>query len=68
MSTVAFEDVCGARAKRRVMVGMNKFNIFITAMFVSYFLLNYDGPLCYFGLLILAVILMTTNQLHKLQS
>ena len=36
-STVTFENVCRVHTKRQVIIKMNKFNMFITARFVSYF-------------------------------
>ena len=32
MSTVTFENVCRAHTKRQVLIKMNKFNMFITAV------------------------------------
>ena len=36
MSTVTFENVCTAHTKRQVIIKMNKFNMFITAVCVLF--------------------------------
>ena len=36
MSTVTFENVCRAHTKRQVIIKMNKFNMFITAVCVLF--------------------------------
>ena len=36
MSTVTFENVCRAHVKRQVIIKMNKFNMFITAVCVLF--------------------------------
>ena len=38
MSTVTFENVCRAHTKRQVTIKMNKFNMFITAVCVLFFI------------------------------
>ena len=39
MSTVTFENVCRAHTKRQVIIKMNKFRMFITAVFVLFLIM-----------------------------
>ena len=43
MSTVTFENVCGAHTKRQVVIKMNKFNMFITAVCVLFLIQRHSS-------------------------